>query len=72
MTNDDLIRLDQRVVALEATVALLSQRTLTLEARLEAVLAKLDTLNTFYGDAFRESTSRLLAVIDKVSGATAP
>ena len=67
MTNEDLIRLDQRVVALENTSVLLQQRVNTLEAQLAGTLAKLDILNSFEATA-EQRNDRLIGIFDKVTG----
>lgn len=70
MTNEENIRLDQRVVAAEATIIVLQQRLSTLEAQLAGLDAKVTTLNEFYGGALGASTGQLLAILDKVTGGT--
>ena len=69
MTSDDIVRLDQRVVALEGIIAQLQIRVNTLEGKLEAANTKVETLNTFYGQALGDTTARLMGILDKVTSA---
>ncbi len=69
MTSDDIVRLDQRVVALEGTILGLQNRVILLESRLEAAITKVETLNTFYGQALGDTTARLMGILDKVTSA---
>lgn len=70
MTNEDMIRLDQRVVSLEGTIATLLQRVVQLESSVASANTKVETLNNFYGTALGETTSRILGILDKVTGGT--
>ena len=72
MTSEDVIRLDQRVIALEGQALQLQARVSALEANLAAANSKVETLNTFYGGALSESTARLMDILDKVTGGTIP
>jgi hypothetical protein len=47
MTNDDIVRLDQRVVNLEAVILNLAARLATVEQTVAGSIAKLDTLDKF-------------------------
>lgn len=67
MTNEDIIRLDQRVLTLESTNTLLQQRVNTLEAQLAVVGAKLDILNSVIATAELRN-DRLIDIFDKVTG----
>ena len=70
MTNEDLIRLDQRVIALEGIVAGLQQQAVSLEVQLAAANTRVETLNNFYGSAIGEMTGRFMSLLDKVTGGT--
>ena len=73
MTNEEVIRLDQRVIALESTIASLQAQVISLEVQQAAANTKVETLNSFYGGALGEMTSRFMALLDKVtSGTTTP
>lgn len=72
MTSEDMIRLDQRVLGLESTISTLQARVNTLESSLSAANTKVETLNAFYGQALGDTTSRLMGILDKVTGATTP
>jgi hypothetical protein len=71
MTNEEVIRLDQRVVTLETSIASTQSQVISLQIQLAAANAKVETLNSFYGNALGEMTNRFMALLDKVtSGAT--
>lgn len=63
MTNEALIRLDQRVVALESIITQLQVRVSLLEGRTDASTSKVEALNSFYSD----TTSRLFEILNKVT-----
>lgn len=71
-TNEEIIRAITRVENLEATLATLESRVQSLEQSIAAANAKVETLNTFYGGALGDTTGRLLAILDKVTGGTPP
>ena len=73
MTNEENVRLDQRVVTLEGIVAKLQTQVIALEVQLASANTKVETLNSFYGGALGEMTSRFMTILDKVtSGTTTP
>lgn len=72
MTSEDIVRLDQRVVGLEATIQNLSARVAVLEQALASANTKVETLNTFYGGSLQTLTERLLTNIEKATGAVQP
>ena len=60
MTNDEIVRLDQRVVNLEAVILDLVLRVNTLEQAVASANTKVDVLNEFYGGSLQTLTGRLL------------
>jgi prefoldin subunit 5 len=72
MTSEDIVRLDQRVVGLEATIQNLSARVAVLEQALAAANSKVETLNTFYGGSLQTLTERLLTNFEKAAGTQTP
>ena len=73
MTSEEIIRLDQRVITLEAVITSLQSQVISLEVQLASANTKVETLNSFYGGALGEMTSRFMTILDKVtSGTTTP